>query len=246
MRFPTVFKRQKGSASSDPVLGGDSAPTTTAPAATADNVLSCRIRDVNGWPVQRIAVCFSQVGFAYTVTSAGTNPPVVTLTGTTSSLLAIEIDVNDVTGGTALGQALFTWKLGGVTQATGVATAAHVALGSTGVTANFSAGPYANNNVYTSHDAVTAMNVDAYFWEDETRTWYKINDAALSVKPNQLFFFDTVTVIEPPATAKQLTSSGSAAQAGAMSIMIVPSDPGSQGNGVFQFAAAPDLTTVGT
>ena len=56
MRFPASFKRQKGSASTDPAIGSDATPTTVAPAASNDNVLTAKLRDINGWPVQRIAV----------------------------------------------------------------------------------------------------------------------------------------------------------------------------------------------
>jgi len=246
MRFPTVFRRQKGSASADPALGSDAVPSTSSASAKSDNVVFCALRDLNGWPCQRIAVGFFQSSFLYTITSAGTAPPVVTLTGSTPTLVAIEIDVNNTAGGTALGQALFQWKLNGVVQQAGQATAASFVLGTTGLTAHFSAGPYTNDNVYTSHAATTHMNLDAYFFEDATQQWFKINDSAIDAKPAQLYFFDTVTILEQRATNAMLGNPGSPAQAGGMAVMIVPSDPGSQLNGVFTFVAGPDLTTVGT
>jgi hypothetical protein len=168
MRFPTVFRRQKGSVSSDAALGSDSAPTTGAAKSTADNVVFCKQRDVNGWPCHRIAFCWMQTLFAYTVTSAGTTPPVVTISGTTTPKVTIEIDVNDTTGGTSRGLALFQWKLNGVLQQTGQATAASFALGTTGLTAHFATGTYTNDDVYTSAVAVTSMDFDAYFFEDAT------------------------------------------------------------------------------
>jgi hypothetical protein len=156
MRFPLTFRRQKGSASTDPALGSDSAPTTTPP-GKSDNLLQCKIRDVNGWPVQRIAVCWT--------TSAG---------------------------------------------------------------------------------SPTALNGDLYFWEAATAAWYKINDTSLSLKPNQLFFFDVVSISEPTPVTSTLGQPGSPAQAGSIDVMLVLSDPGAQVSGVFNVAMGPDLTTVGT
>ena len=157
MRFPTVFKREKGAASSDPALGSDAAPTTTPAKANADNVVFCALRDLNGWPCQRIAFCWT-----------------------------------------------------------------------------------------TTASTPTAMNFDAYFWEDATAHWYKINDTAISAKVNQLYFFDTVTILEQRATNAMLSNPGSPAQAGGMAVMLVMTDPGAQVTGVFTVAAGPDLTTVGT
>ena len=82
------------------------------------------------------------------LTGTGTNPPVVTLTGTPIVYPCdIEIDITP-TGG-ARGTATFTWKLNGVVQATGQVTAATFVLGATGLTANFPVGTYSTNNVYT-------------------------------------------------------------------------------------------------
>ena len=157
MRFPQTFRRQKGSVSSDPALGSDAVPTTSPPLANQDNVLSCKLRDVNGWPVQRVAVCW---------TTTATSP--------------------------------------------------------------------------------TPLNANLYFWEDATQHWYLINATALSLLPNQLYFFDTATISEPTPTAATLAKAGSPAQAGAMSVYLQLIDPGSQVNGVFVVAMGGDLTTVGT
>jgi hypothetical protein len=159
MRFPVTFSRRKGGVAPPPLVGSDAAPTTQAPSEnTSDNLLTCRLRDVNGWPVQRIAVCWS------------------------------------------------------------------------------------------SADAVTPtpFNADLYFWEDASSHWYKVNDAPLSLKPNQLFFFDTVTICDPAPRSKTLLSSGSYAEAGSMEVLLVVSDPGAQVAGTYVFAMGPDLTTVGT
>lgn len=245
MRFPVVFRRQKGSVTTDPALGSDVAPTTTPPADNADNIVFARQSNINGWPCHRIALCWNQSLFAYTVTAAGTAPPTVTLTGTTPTKVTIEIDVNDTTGGTALGQAKFQWKLNGTTQQTGQTTAATFVLGTTGLTANFGAGPYTNDNVYTSSATTTSLKFDAYFWEASTQNWYKINDTVLTAKPSQLYFFDTVTVMESAPRAAQFGQPGSPAQTGAMAVMVVPQD-NSQINGQFTIALAADLTPVGT
>jgi hypothetical protein len=248
MRFPLTFQRRKGGSGSVPVIGGsqDAAPVSTPPSAKADNILFCGLRDVNGWPIQRIAICWTLETNSYTLAAAGTAPPAVTLSGTTSGRPAVTIEI-DITLTGIRGVATFQWLLNGVVQQTGQLTAATFALGTTGLTANFPAGTYTNDNVYTSSPTVpTAFNVDAYFWEAATGRWYKINDTALSVKPNQLFFFDTVTIAAPAPSNSTINQPGSPAQPGGMEIFIVVTDPGAQVNGTYSFAVGGDLTTVGT
>lgn len=80
-------------------------------------------------------------------TAAGTTPPAVTLTGQPIGAWTVEIDIS-LLG--VLGVAQFQWKLNGVVQQTAQVTAATFALGTTGLTANFAAGTYAADNVYTS------------------------------------------------------------------------------------------------
>lgn len=58
MRFPLTFQRQKGGGT-PPVLGGDAMTTAKQqkykdPSLPFDNVLETALRDVNGWPVQRV------------------------------------------------------------------------------------------------------------------------------------------------------------------------------------------------
>jgi len=82
------------------------------------------------------------------VTSAGTTPPAVTVTGTPASS-AYKFRVEITTGG-AVGTAIFKWSSdGGTTYTTTVTTASTAVLGSTGVTVHFPAGTYATNNIYT-------------------------------------------------------------------------------------------------
>lgn len=154
MRFLQTFRRQKGAASTDPLLGSDAVPTTKAPVQNTDNLLTAKFRDINGWPVQRIGVCW---------TTQAANP--------------------------------------------------------------------------------VALNGDMYFWEEALQHWIKINDTALSMKPNQIFFFDIMTVSDPTPTTSTL---GVIASAGSIEVFLVVSDPGTAVNGVYTFALAPDLTTVGT
>jgi len=83
------------------------------------------------------------------VVSAGTFPPPVTLTGTPSGVTGGV--VLEITTGGARGTAVFKWSAdNGVTFTTGVTTAASVVLGSSGMTANFAAGPYSTDNVYSA------------------------------------------------------------------------------------------------
>ena len=82
------------------------------------------------------------------VVATGTTPPTVTMTGTpATSTNSLEIDI---TAPGARGTAVFSWKLNGVVQQTLQLTAATFVLGTTGITANFSAGTYTNDNVYKS------------------------------------------------------------------------------------------------
>ena len=88
-------------------------------------------------------------GVMSAVGSAGTSPPVVTLTGTPSPLLPVEIDI---TSPGLRGVALFQWKLAGIVQATGLVTGANVVLGTGTLAAQFTGGAsaYLADNVYTA------------------------------------------------------------------------------------------------
>lgn len=84
------------------------------------------------------------------VTSAGTTPPVVGITGTPNGYHNLRVEIT--TGG-ARGTAVFKWSIdGGATYTTGVTTAATVVLTGTGLTLTFATGTdYATDNVYTAH-----------------------------------------------------------------------------------------------
>lgn len=81
--------------------------------------------------------------------ASGTTPPGVTLKGT-PTMGAILVLIQITTAG-PLGTALFKWSGdGGVTYTTGVATAAGVVLGATGMSAVFAAGAYGLDNIYAA------------------------------------------------------------------------------------------------
>jgi hypothetical protein len=85
------------------------------------------------------------------IIASGTSPPPVTVTGTPDGVvrsLAIEI----MTAG-PLGVATFFWTRNDVVQATGVATAAMYALGSTGLEVHFPPGSYGPDNVFVCQGA---------------------------------------------------------------------------------------------
>lgn len=84
----------------------------------------------------------------------GTSPPLVTFTGVPASLVK-SIRVN-CDGAGNLGVATFKWYVNEVLQASGVLTAAAVALGTTGVTANFPVGAYSADNLWTSVPSVAS------------------------------------------------------------------------------------------
>ena len=70
MRFQTLFKRRVGATpASDKVLGSDTAPTG-APDQTKDNQFQVLFRDINGWPVHRIAIGYGGPAGALTLTAA--------------------------------------------------------------------------------------------------------------------------------------------------------------------------------
>lgn len=80
-----------------------------------------------------------------TLMGSGTAPPTVTMSE--SGFLGVPIVVQITTLG-ILGVAVFTYQIGAQAAVLGVLAAASVALGSTGVTLQFSAGTYAADNVY--------------------------------------------------------------------------------------------------
>lgn len=117
--------------------------------------------------------------------AAGTTPPAATITGAPSASTAsgasagtamVEIDI-EVPG--ILGTAQFQWLLNGVFQASGLVTAAHVALGTTGLTANFPAGTYAtapSRNIYTAYATVGA-------WADQSGHGRSASNGTSSQQP---------------------------------------------------------------
>ena len=108
------------------------------------------------------------------VVATGTTPPTVTMTGTpASSTNTLEIDIT-LTG--LRGTATFTWKLNGVVQQTLQLTAATFVLGATGITANFSAGTYTNDNVYKSVVTVSA-------WADQSTAGNNVIQATAANQP---------------------------------------------------------------
>lgn len=109
------------------------------------------------------------------VVPTGTAPPVVTLTGTPSPLLSVEIDIT--TPGLR-GIALFQWKLGGAVQQTGLVTGANVALGTGTLAAQFTGGAsvYVADNVYTATVQVSA-------WADQSGAGNSVLQGAVANQP---------------------------------------------------------------
>lgn len=86
------------------------------------------------------------------VASSGANQPAVTLTGAATESVSLLIKI---TLGGAVGTATFSWSPnGGISWTTGVLTAASVVLTGTGLTADFAAGTYTLNNVYSAQTAL--------------------------------------------------------------------------------------------
>lgn len=81
--------------------------------------------------------------------SGSGTPPDVSLSGTPTRHVNLRVEVNDVTGGTARGQAKFRWSEdGGTNWTSGVTTAASTTLGTTGFDLAWSTGTYATDHVY--------------------------------------------------------------------------------------------------
>lgn len=151
---------------------------------TLKNLL--KLKDGNGQPLLRVMKQNNDTGVvefdgmppfftsdrapvAFAITSAGTAPPTVTVSGHAYGDINLRVEVT--TGG-ARGVALFRWSInGGSTwEASGVTTAAEVELGTTGLTAAFASGTYTNDNVYTctSPEYTTALVKTGamVFWTD--------------------------------------------------------------------------------
>jgi hypothetical protein len=111
-----------------------------------------------------------------TLLASGTTPPVVTITGTPTSQVGLHVEIDSVAGGTGLGQATFKWSTNNGTSyvATGVATAASVVLGTTGVTAQFAAGPY---NIDNKWDATVSA------WADQSGNGNHATQATAAQQP---------------------------------------------------------------
>lgn len=101
------------------------------------------------------------------VTQVGTGP-VVTLTGTPADNYSVILTIT--TGGT-LGVAVFKYSLdGGATETTLVTTAATVALGASGLTANFPAGTYVLATTYSS-STVGYVAGEEYYVDVQCAAW---------------------------------------------------------------------------
>ena len=117
--------------------------------------LSTAIADLSSWINDRLAKRYAvPLGQKPpTLTATGTLPPTVALSGR-PTLGSLEIVIEITTPG-ALGAAVFQWSPdGGATWASGVVTAATVALWGTGLVANFAVGTYGADNVYAASTPV--------------------------------------------------------------------------------------------
>lgn len=89
------------------------------------------------------------------VRAAAATPQAVTVSGTPAIASIFELSIS-LTGGR--GTATFSWKLNDVPQGT-LTTAASVALGSTGVTANFPVGTYTNTDQYITSTSLSPYGI---------------------------------------------------------------------------------------
>lgn len=110
-----------------------------------------------------------------TCASAGTSPPILSLTGSCPGY-GFRVEVNDTSGGTGLGQAKFRYYANGVLVASGITTGASVPLAAplAGITLSFAAGPYTNNNIYRTRVSG---------WADQTANAKDYTTSGASVRP---------------------------------------------------------------
>ena len=144
-----------------------------------------------GMPVavsDRLPITGSSMG---SVTSSGTSPPTVTLSGTPLGAFQLQIDIQ--VGGT-LGTATFKFSTdGGNTWSATIATGASVALtdtatdslvgvnGATGITAAFAAGTYNADNLYTANAVLKARSL--LLKRNSLAFWF--NQAALTLQTDK-------------------------------------------------------------
>lgn len=135
--------------------------TTTAPTISNANIgLALDALGTSTKVVSAVAIEGVPSPATSTVTALGSAPPTVSLSGTPAGYYDLRIEIT--TGGT-VGVAVFRWsKDGGASWTSTVTTAATVALGTTGLTAAFSAGTYATDHVYQAHTAQGVAVLAAY------------------------------------------------------------------------------------
>lgn len=186
------------------------------------------------------------ITFGATLTSQGTTPPVVTISGTPTSLFGLHIEIDSTAGGTGLGQATFKWSTNNGTSyvATGVATAASVVLGSTGITAAFPAGPYNTDNKYDA--TVSQANDMSGLGNNATpasTTRATLTMAGINSRPSFSF----------PGSANQQLQTGNLSL-GAFSVLLVAKLSGTAGylwthnantvNGAYLYGDVSNTTTI--
>jgi hypothetical protein len=116
-----------------------------------------------------------------TLRATGTTPPAVTLSGTAVGQVAPHLEIDSVAGGTGLGQATYKWSANGGTSyvATGVLTAAGpTALGTTGYSVAFAAGPY---NIDNKWDGTVSG------WQDQSG----LGNHGIEATPSRQVLFST-------------------------------------------------------
>ena len=103
----------------------------------------------------------------------------------------------------------------------------------------------------TTAAAPIALNGSLYVWIEDlvingqstNGHWFLVNDTALAMKPNELYYFDVPAILEPSPLNSNIANGSSA---GSLDCMLLMQDPGAQVNGVFTIAMAPDCSTIGT
>lgn len=166
----------------------DGVAAVTCHSVTLKNLL--KLKDANGNPLLKVLRQDDETGVIqfeglppifpsdrntveFPIAEAGTTPPDLTISGRAYGDYNLRFEIT--TGGSR-GTALFRWSInGGSTwEETGVATAAEVVLGETGLTAAWSTGTYATDNVYTctrpAYSTLLVKRGAIVFWSDPPNT----------------------------------------------------------------------------
>jgi hypothetical protein len=99
--------------------------------------------------------------------------------------------------------------------------------------------------VVSGGTGLAQIRADLYVWDELSAHWYKVNQEPKYLVPNQIVFFDIVSLCRQPPTSGDLTSGSNGASGGAIDVRLVTLDDTNVPDGTYVFTMAPDATTIG-